>query len=905
MAGAGSPPKPNRSLIDARERPLRRSPPGRPYDQEEWPVLFPERPTTPATLQAMAGQQDGDIASLVKPQARERYPLLPSGSYGQSPDMERKPVQKFALSPKLQRKQVSSSSLRQDPAVHRRSLVSKENIDPAKDTSILSTGSTTKSISSSPSKPRNLSAGAAAIEKSSIESSTTIAPRQTRTSSLRARLSAGHVTTKGPSGTNKVLGFTDFTSVKEPLNHHHIERHQSPSRPSEAHAISNKPSKDSLHGRKPAQFIAGSRRPPSRGSHRNESRASAHSVPLPPPSRMAPAIPAVVDADPFNSKPLIEHKQADVAIRKSSLPVFRQTVSTVVTRADDKLRSFDEDGSGAHTDETKIAAHDFGIYEDQDGDHQAAALGAIEESPQPKYQTKRLSMNSPEHGPTLKISPSADRLIMGTESDKENEPDSKTKKKRYGFMSSESRSSSKIRAPARSSNKPVENPRPSSSQGVPLSASRPKLVDVETREKKVRSADVGACLSIGHLSRLSGKETPSSSRKNTDASSSDDPFFDTKSSLSKRISRITGTEKEPLLQDDLLAHDSQSWVEPVQHHLSQTENGDASLLPADVQSMFTHDEVDVPSQRESLPTASQNKVESPEAPPILEHMVTKAMEPTPSTPNQANTSAGTEKSGSLPPRSSSRTAHPNFTAKKLSPTSPLGNKEHVPQGFTDRQNRLGSLGGHGTSQVELVIPSKRTSIAQESNKSHGSVSKGVLSKFGGLFHKRNSDEPNAPLKSSKKSKQKLSITTNGSPFPPISEVHPIHRPTLSSMRRANGNAPKSPLPDLALNGTSTPTFNSPLPTEVSTTTTVAMQILESARKERSSPKKERLLELGKIMVDAITQARDAEKAMEEAKQAARKAEVAHALCKKSVGDISALVVAWRDEMARGALAWGK
>jgi hypothetical protein len=79
-----------------------------------------------------------------------------------------------------------------------------------------------------------------------------------------------------------------------------------------------------------------------------------------------------------------------------------------------------------------------------------------------------------------------------------------------------------------------------------------------------------------------------------------------------------------------------------------------------------------------------------------------------------------------------------------------------------------------------------------------------------------------------------------------------------------------------------------------------MQILESARKERSSPKKERLLELGKIMVDAITQARDAEKAMEEAKQAARKAEVAHALCRKSVGDISALVVAWRDEMARGA-----
>lgn len=900
MAEAESPPKLNRSLIDASERPLRRSPPGRPYEQEEWPVLFPERPTTPATLQAMAGQQDGIIASLVKPQARERYPLLPSGSYGQSPDMERLPVQKFALSPKIQRKQVSSSSLRQDPAAQRKSQTSKENIYPGKDASRLSTGSTTKSISGSPSKPRGLSAGAAAIEKSSIESKSTIEPRQTRTSSLRARLSAGQVIKESPSGSSKGLGSTEFTSLREPLKDHHKERHQSPSRLSGAHAISKKNSKDSLHGRKPAQFIAGSRRPPSRGSLRNESRASSHSSQLPPPNRTAPAIPAVVDsADPFHSKPLMEHKQADV-VRKSSLPVFRQTVSTIVTQADDQASALEEEGLGTHTGETKIAPHDFGIYEDQDDGHQVPALGAIEESPQPKYQTKRLSMNSPEHGPTLKISPSADRLIMGTESDKENEPDSKTKKKRYGFMNSESRSSSKIRAPTRSSNKPVENPRPSSSQGLPLSASRPKLVDAETREKKVKSADVGACLGIDHLLHLSGKETPSSSRKNIDASGSDDPFFDAKSSLSKRMSRVTGTEKEPLLQDDLLAPEIQSWVEPVKNHLSQTEDGDASLLPADVHSVFTHDEADVPRHQVSLPTASQSKVKSSKAPPILEHTLAKVNEPSPSTPNQANTIAGTDKSGSLPPRSSSRTAHPNFTAKKLSPISPLGNKEHVPQGFTDRQNRLGSLRGHGTSQVDLGIPSNRTSIAQESNKSHGSVSKGVLSKFGGLFHKRNSDDPNIPLKSGKKSKQKLSITTNGSPFPPISEVHPIHRPTLSSMRRANGNAPRSPLPDSAINGASSPTFNSPLPTEVSTTTTVAMQILESARKERSSPKKERLLELGKIMVDAITQARDAEKAMEEAKQAARKAEVAHALCRKSVGDISALVVAWRDEIARGA-----
>ena len=52
------------------------------------------------------------------------------------------------------------------------------------------------------------------------------------------------------------------------------------------------------------------------------------------------------------------------------------------------------------------------------------------------------------------------------------------------------------------------------------------------------------------------------------------------------------------------------------------------------------------------------------------------------------------------------------------------------------------------------------------------------------------------------------------------------------------------------------------------------------------------------MVDAVTQARDAEKAMEEAKQAARKAEVANALCKKSLGEVENCVKQWRSEVGR-------
>ena len=78
-----------------------------------------------------------------------------------------------------------------------------------------------------------------------------------------------------------------------------------------------------------------------------------------------------------------------------------------------------------------------------------------------------------------------------------------------------------------------------------------------------------------------------------------------------------------------------------------------------------------------------------------------------------------------------------------------------------------------------------------------------------------------------------------------------------------------------------------------------MQLLEAARNEDSSPKKEQLLKLGQFMVHAITQARDAEKAMEEAKQASRKAEVASALCKRSLGEVEKMVKGCRNEMVNG------
>lgn len=205
----------NRSLIDASEQPLRRSPPGKPFEQEEWPVLFPDRPTTPGTLNAMTEDQNGALATN-PPQIKERYPLLPSSSYGPSPNFEHKGAEKSSSSSRIQRKQVSSQSLRKDTKDQKTSHTNKENASPRRDIPNTAHRLSNDRRSGSPSKIPGLTAGAAAVEKASYESKANILePRQTRTSSLRARLSAGQVIKDSPTGPNKVLGFTDFTTSKD------------------------------------------------------------------------------------------------------------------------------------------------------------------------------------------------------------------------------------------------------------------------------------------------------------------------------------------------------------------------------------------------------------------------------------------------------------------------------------------------------------------------------------------------------------------------------------------------------------------------------------------------------------------------------------------------------------------
>ena len=881
-----------RSLIDASERPLRRSPPGMPHKQEEWPALSPEKLTTAGTSQRKLHKDrlpaSPDAVYMSSAQI-ERYP-----SFGRSSPPTMMRDRKFAtIAPSSQnfvRKKVPSPKSSDELVAV---LPSAELLKPAKQqvpndkvSNQLSSVATSESASFT--AVSELSASAATVEKLAYEAPTIGQPRQTRTSSLRARLSAGQVIKGDTAAKTKVRGFADFTAADAVPGNTSKGNLRDPeevrTRP-QGQPVAKLYKKMSSEGplranRAPAQFVGGSRRavphrPSSLGSIRNESRTSTPVSTIQPPTRPAPLIPVPSGLpEPPRIVKLEFSKNAEP--RRSSIPISRHTVLSMVSQTENEMLptnnkqedriqvnnvprsgfeifedratdSLSEQSNGPSIDQLVVGQPE-GIPTGTSETYNMPVLQAIEESPKQDYHIKRLSVISPEYGPTLKISSSADRLIMG-------------------FRSGED-------------------------------------------ERLTYS------LPTNHLHQDSAKPIALTIRKSTEIPVIDDPFFEAQSTNDQDQANATASivpdttltasivaDTIPTANEETLTIDEESWISPMHNKKQGASNGIICINASKSMPIILQDQdsKDSNTNRKSSTAAMSVQEVVNVFQPFSD--ATKGEENVtvnfPSTPERSSSTAGN--STSFPPRSSSRTTPPDYTIKesaKSSPISPL-EVEKCQTRFLERQNKLGSSKGHASCSLDIsqAAVSKRDSIARESGKSQGSISKGMLSNIRGLFHKRSAENGlHSSTRSNKKGKQHTLIASSGSPFPPISEIHPIHRPTLASNNRSNAKCRKGIGYDTIANTPITPSISSPLPSEISTTTTLAMQLLESARTERSSPKKERALELGTILVEAITQARDAEKAMEEAKHAARKAEVAHALCKKSVGDIAKKVLEWKDDL---------
>ena len=837
---------------------------------------------------------------------KERYPAR-AYSEELAPKADSKAIKNTALHQAIQRKSVSSKTASRPSTsanVHSKSVVSNSNSSRA-NKSADSIYHENALLRRSSSRLSELSAGAAAVEKSLQESNTSTNPRPTRTSSLRARISAGSLISDCPSTNAKVVGFTDFTTIKEdPLKMGRGEVHQS------------------VPKRDPAKFIAGSRRsmvhrPSSRASIRSDYRASSPSFDISKPSRLPPPVPTTKKQSTDNIKDPFNSEASNSAMhRRSSIPVFRHAVVNLLEATSD-----DNVPEPPTQSTTKSYNNDFKIFEDDfkrnpgveenvnltrggtvqtapsiantNGSTNSATREILK--PSRHVKTKRLSLTYPEHGPTLRISPSADRLIMGEDYDKENRPElskNDTKGLHRGAVNRELHHASRSVAP--NSRGKTQLARPLSGLGLPLSGSRDPLRSKEKRARKARSAEFSVPV-VGNLqcssqSKALGNGVPHNS------SLIDDPFVDTDSQSrgneEKPNDNGEGTDqaldpKDPVVKED-------SWISPLPEKRSSLQATDSTPTNP-VQSSSSRRRYSGSSlhleDAELEPGKGGNEQvhisfnnEFPHSQPLAT--------PDHSTKDEAKSS------GSFPPRCSSRATVPDLTiggSSKSSPNPEIVTDNRFSKDFLSKQSKAGaSIGRSPLIENSNSQAVKRESIARESNKSNNSLSKKAFSNIRGLFHKRFSEasESSPFMNSNKKGKQKVNIASNGSPFPQATDSHSIHRPTFASKNRSVVTAISHRLGDIA----PTPTVNSPMPSEISRTTTLAMQILESARKERSNPKKERLLELGKILVEAITQARDAEKAMEEAKQASRKAEVAYALCKGSVADVARCVEEWKNEV---------
>ncbi|KAL9122016.1 MAG: hypothetical protein Q9187_001430 [Circinaria calcarea] len=827
-----------RCLIDASEKPLRRSPPEHPDQHEDWPVLFPAKPSKPNAIRSIV-QEGGLSKQSAGTVETQPYPKIldASGPPGLKPLNSEVSIESISRKPVEKAKQVEVTNTK---LLHSNKDNDNGKVSRSKDPSPTDQGMA------------GMSAADAAVQKRSDESRNLSHPRQTKTSSLRARISNGSITKDRPSSGNEVIGFTDFTTIVE-----------SSSLATRAGSRSSKASSEALNGRRaPAAIIAGSRRPITHRPHRPTSQTSLRSFSrasdLPSEGNPSSRLKSVLPSGELGDVVVTTTSNAE-SRRSSSIPVLRRKESLVGGAS----QGTSVDTMGLPEKVKRSSRKAFDIFEepivespDSNKGRSAPELGMKDggkSSTAHAYTIKRLSMTSPEYGPTLRVSSSAERVIMGEDdTDKENHPKVRANKSRdlrrqvaVNELHKSTQDTVDLDAKKRLS-------RSFSSQSLShciLPTGLP--ADKHVQEEAARGTDKDYFLPTDHLQHHSGLSRSYVSRTNTNSCGNDDPFFDARSYI---------VDPEADCKHALMPEaDSKSGVNPVVRRASSIALSDSiplnpGFLPAIMQEHAGKDK--------GLPTNESN------------------LQPV-STPQQQKEETSGHPAGSFPPRSSSRAAVPDFT---ISSVSPHQSDTRLSDEFAIRQNKLGESFGMKTSQLDYAGSLKRDSVAHSSNKSQGSMSKGMLSNFRGLFHKRSGEN------GVKQDKPKLHITKNGSPFPPMSEIHPIHRPTLASTSRSKRPAAKLDIPSQPL---LTPAYQSPGPSELATTTTLAMEILDLARMEPSSPKKERYFELGKILVEAVTQARDAEKFAEEAKQSARRAEVSYILCAKSVSDIAKNVQEWK------------
>ena len=855
----------SRGLIDAIEKPLRRSPPGKPEYIEEWPVLSPEK-----RVKSKSSVKLGTSSAI--PRLATKATLTTSSGHISPCEIQ---TNNDMSKPEL----VASSNKLDDSAP----ISVEQNIAGINTKDVIQHASTIPYTCTGP-----------ASRPSSV-SSTFKQPRQTRTTKLRASLlsgNAGHAgntiirTTSDIKGTSMYQQYENVSGRMRPgyTRPNSPVSHEAPAHDVvESHFLRNLEPKISCPQTYTGNtFIA-------QHPHTicldmpNNIKASEQSDTSPaPPTTLVPN----VEVSAYQKE-----DESDSGI--SGTTTMPSSNSADVLRNDFDIFEEPLDRAALGVIDSMDRAASTSIESTSD---EVSTLHAIFSAPGNTSSVKRLSKTAPAYGPTLRLSPSADRYIMGGDGPDKVESSDIGANGRDFPRPVVTKELQKARRDATCAfRKDRDLIRPLTGQGsAPQSRSTSLLGSSEIRMKKTRCAETDdsgpADCSQPDFGRKKGN---ADGGRKTSTLISKDPFVDVQlhdGDITKEPSHVD------LVRECEKLSGSFSSLEEDKERPATLENARGVKI-SNVNKAYGSDnlQLQVSKTVPAAATVEDPTIERTEGENLTQLYIALA----------CAEKATNSNIGRFPPRSSSRAAAPDHTTngstQKIE-ASQSGLERHVSNNSTQpalRNKLLAQDIGSAPSKCDLDAHlAKRGSIAQLSTNLPKGHSKRVLSNVKGFFHlhKRSSDknEPTASAVKFSTKQPEIRRASNGSPLPSLAEVHPLHRPTISSINKRSDS--KGAIHSMVMTTPVTPVVQSPRSSRVSETMALAMQILESVRHETSSPQKERLLELGKVMVDALTQARDAEKAMEEAKQAARKAEVSYLLCSKSVREVTQNVLKWQREL---------
>ena len=1089
----------SRSLVDAFEEPLQRRAPNSPERLEEWPTLYPRKPTSPERLRTM---QDGELEildQLMLSNRQSKALTVRSDRTGTESVDVRDDVSTGTVVHKNLTPSVNISEIAAEDAVQELEDLAADNAaveelrcenkdapeipsgEAGQEAPAITNGTNADTMrietpKFEPFKPfaeklQKLSPLATNVSSMEKSSATKELPsiRHTRASALRASLVASRSADNSPTAValdmdgphprpirgTRIPSKTGSDSTPEASS-----QKEKVEAPFQNRNTLVKDTEDRRSGTGLAKAVTPAVRVFSDGakalSSGRMSSSSPSSATLPRSSLPKPNFtqkgqsaldrPSLVNATANSStglrgKSLFQKKSAKKSIRDVFEPSPANKVSTVpssvnaMTVSDCCSKGDRARGRSNLTTKSSVSSH---------------VRSKLHNTQQPSI--KRLSQANPEHGPTLKIYPSAERLLMGDV-----------------IADNEEAMSSNIEAQQSQIVDGAEDCSPTKS-GIPdmkenasptgRDAMKKKLQSVANRAEKRSNSkrvvhppgainpEASPCDRVNKFHReLDANDDRSQSSHNGHGDPrkplpelplttmavmnlQEDPFFEAKRTLNGEQSNDAEAALEDL-SDIAIPGKEANWISPVSERR-------ASLIRRSIATSMTSPLETFPEQAEIPAKASVNAGAVNDLP----------KNGSTSSSNRSSSSKGSSKSGlktklppsptktKLPPSPSKRmsTASSVFPARKSSravvvdytktgsaknsPAAPLF-QHNPPKSYVDRQNRLGK--GNGLQSIEKYAEtdhqassvSKRASVAELSSKSYSSVSRNVLKRLRNLVHKskagsetfradrgrHNKDHATSgssfakpTISSAANTTKKLSERTStsianedsphlrgkdkklpprptilphgsGSPFPHVSDVHPVHRPQLHSAtanapilprisRRkrtssapakickgttdvfgsqsstdSNGSPTKSglrralaawPLPrdvdplsaaglraahQAQQDGTYTPRSAAEIDVQLGSCSTLAQELLAQARAPFCPAAEYRyLLRLAQVIVEALKLTRQANVAAEDAERAAFSARCAYDLCARNVGEVAAWAREWRSGLPQRSSA---